>query len=115
MPISNQNRLDKVVQTTTITASTSETTILTANATNLQDIYGLIISNTSATATSVTIKDATAGTTRMNISVPAGETRGFMLAVSDAVPQQSAVNNNWTATSSVSVSSLVITVLAIKA
>lgn len=115
MPFPSQNRADKVLQTTTITASTAETTILTANATNFQDIYGLIISNTSATATSVAIKDATAGTTRLNISVPAGETRGFMLAVGDAMPQQSVVNSNWTATSSVSVTSLVITVLAIKA
>lgn len=114
MPFPSQNRIDKVLQTTTITASTSETTILTANATNRQDIYGLIIANTSGTAASVTIKDSTGGTTRMTISVPAGETRGFMLAVADALPQQSAANNNWTATSSASVSSLVITVLAIK-
>lgn len=103
----------KVNQVTTITASTSETTILTAVASTFLDLYGLIISNTSATAVNVAIKDSTAGTTQLNVSVPAGETRGFMLPAGDGI-KQGTVNNNWTATSSGSVSSLVITALAVK-
>lgn len=97
-------------QVTTITASVAETTIVTAVASFMLDLYGLIITNTSATAVNVAIKDATAGTTRMNIAVPAGDTRGFMLPASDGHKQATA-NNNWTATSSASVSSLVITAL----
>lgn len=102
----------KANQVTTITASTSETTIVTAVASTFLDLYGLIITNTSATAVNVAIKDATAGTTRLNIAVPAGDTRGFMLPESGAIKQAS-VNNNWTATSSASVSSLVITALTV--
>lgn len=97
-------------QVTTITASTAETTIVTAVASFNLDLYGLIVTNTSATAVNVAIKDATAGTTRLNIAVPANETRGFMLPASDGIKQATA-NNNWTATSSASVTSLVITAL----
>lgn len=97
-------------QVTTITASTAETTIVTAVASNFLDLYGLIVSNTSATAVNVAIKDATAGTTRMNIAVPANETRGFMLPASDG-HKQAVVNNNWTATVSASVTSVIITAL----
>lgn len=100
-------------QKTTITSSTSETTIITAVASTFCDLYGLTIANTSATACNVTIKDATAGTTRFILAIPAGETRGFMLDPGGAVPQ-SAVNNNWTATCSASVASIEITALYVQ-
>ena len=62
----------KANQTTTITG-TSETTIVTAGGSGVfADLYRLIITNTSATAVTVTIKDATAGTTRYVFAVPAG-------------------------------------------
>lgn len=102
----------KANQVTTITASTSETTIVTAVASTFLDLYGLIVTNTSATAVNVAIKDATAGTTRLNIAVPAGETRGFMLPEGGAI-KQNATNNNWTATVSASVSSIIITALTV--
>jgi len=101
----------KLNQVTTITASTAETTIVTAVASTFLDLYGLIVTNTSATAVTVAIKDATAGTTRLNIAVPAGDTRGFMLPI-DAAIKQSAVNNNWTATTQ-SVTSVIITALTV--
>lgn len=103
----------KLVQQTTITASTAETTVLTAVASTFLDVYGVIVTNTSATVTKVTFKDATSGTTRFVIEVPATETRGFMLTESAAVPQAT-VNNNWTATCGTSVSSVEITMLAVK-
>lgn len=103
----------KANQVTTITASTAETTIVTAVASTFLDMYGLIITNTSATAVNVAIKDATAGTTRFNIAVPAADTRGFMLPEGGAI-KQAVVNNNWTATSSGSVTSLVITALTVQ-
>ena len=67
----------KAIQTTTITG-TSETTIVTAGGAGVfKDLYRLVITNTSATATSVTIKDATAGTTRYVFALPAASTVGF--------------------------------------
>jgi len=102
----------KVNQVTTITTSASETTVLTAVASTFLDVYGCIVTNTSATAVTVAFKDSTAGTTQFNIAVPAGETRGFMLPESGAM-KQTTVNNNWTATTQ-SVTSVIITMLAVK-
>lgn len=106
-------RLLKGRQVTTITSSTSETTIVTAVASTFLDIYGLVLSNTSATATEVTVRDATAGGTISSFMVPAGDTRGFMLPLDSAVPQAT-VNNNWTATCGSSVASLKISALYVK-
>lgn len=76
--------------------TTSETTILAATASTFHDLYGLILANTGATTTKVSIRDDTAGTVRMIIEVPTLETRGFMLPVDSAIPQ-TAVNKNLTA------------------
>lgn len=103
----------KGIETTTITSSTAETTIVTAVASTFLDVYSLVITNTSATKTMVTIKDATAGTTRYVIEAPADTTVGFTLPVDSAVPQ-AAVNNNWTATCADSIDSVVITALYVK-
>lgn len=100
-------------QITTITSSTSETTVVTADATYKLDVYGVLVTNSSATATEVSFKDSTAGTTRFMISVPANDMRGFMLPM-DAGHLQAAVNNNWTATCADSVASVIITVLFTK-
>lgn len=107
---SSSSRTTKGRQVTTITSSTAETTIVTAAAASFIDIYGLIISNSSATACEVTIKDATAGTTVTTFEVNASDTKGFMLPTTAAV-QQTAVNNNWTATCGTSVASIKITAL----
>lgn len=109
----NAPRGRKLHQITTITSSTSETTVLTAAASTYHDVYGIIVTNTSSTATEVSFKDATAGTTRFTISAPANDTRGFMVPV-DAAVVQSATNNNWTATCADSVAAIIITVLAVK-
>jgi hypothetical protein len=103
----------KGVQQTTITSSTAETTVVTSVASTFLDVYGVIVTNISATVTKVTFKDATAGTTRFVIEVPATETRGFMLTESAAIPQASS-GNNWTATCGTSVASIEITMLYIK-
>lgn len=103
----------KGVQQTTITSSVAETTIVTAVASTFLDLYGLIIANTSATACKVTIKDATSGTTRTIIEVPATDTRGFMLNESAGIVQATA-NNNWTATCDTSVASIEITALYVR-
>lgn len=106
-------RLLKARQVTTLTSSTAETTIITAIASTFNDVYGLILSNTSATATEVTVRDATAGGTISSFMVPAGDTRGFMLPLDSAIPQAT-VNNNWTAQCGTSVASLKVTALYVK-
>lgn len=106
-------RANKVHQVTTITTSTAETTVLSAAASTYHDVYGVIVTNTSSTATEVAFKDDTGGTTRFTISAPANDTRGFMLSP-DAAFTASAVNDNWTATCADSVSSILITVIAAK-
>lgn len=100
-------------QVTTITSSTSETTIVTAVASTFLDVYGLVLTNSSASATKVTVRDATAGGTARVYYVPAGEMRGFMLPESAAV-KQGTVNNNWTAQCGTSVASLDVQVLYVK-
>lgn len=100
-------------QVTTITSSTAETTILTSVASTFLDIYGLILTNTSATVTKVSIRDATAGGTISVFEVPPTDTRGFMLPLDSAIPQ-AAVTNNWTAQCGTSVASLEVTVLYVK-
>jgi len=72
-----------------------------------------MIANTSASACNVTIKDATAGTTRFILAVPAGTTTGFMLPES-AAHKQAATNNNRTATCSASVAAIEITALFVQ-
>lgn len=106
-------REQQVWQTTTITSSTAETTILTADVTYKLDVYAVIVSNTSATNTSVTLRDATAGGTARVFRISAGAMVGFVFTESSGL-LQAAANNNWTLTSSVSVASLEVTVGAIK-
>lgn len=117
--ITNTTRDALGSQQTTIASSTTETTIVTAAGTSgggaavSADLYGLIITNTSSTYTKVTIKDATAGTTRFVFSVPPQETRGFTVPAVAAVTQ-SAGNNNWTATCGTSVANIEITALFVR-
>jgi hypothetical protein len=100
----------KGVQKTSITATT-ETTVVTAGGANVfNDVYAIIVTNTSATGVSVDFRDATAGTIRMTLYAPATDTRGFTVPV-DSAMVQAVANNNWTATASGAVSSLQITVL----
>lgn len=82
-------------QTTTIAASTAETTICTQAASIFHDIVLLTVANTSATATRVDFRDTTAGSVRFSLYCPAGATVGF----APPVPlKQATVNTNWTAT-----------------
>jgi len=100
-------------QATTITSSTTETTIVTAVASTFLDLYGLIITNTSATATEVIIRDVTAGTARFSFVVPPNDTRGFMLNESAAY-KQTTVNTAWTAQCVTSVASIKINAMYVR-
>lgn len=103
----------KGVTQTQISNSTSETTIVAAVASTFMDVYGLVFANTGATTTKVTVKDSTAGTTRMIFEVPTLETRGFMVPVDSAVPQAT-VNNNWTATCASATTAMEVTAFWVK-
>jgi hypothetical protein len=98
-------------QTTTISASTAETTIVTAAASVFNDLTTIIVSNTSATATRVDFRDTTAGSVIFQLFVPASDTRG--VAFSTPLPQTS-VDTNWTATCITSITDLRITAQFIK-
>lgn len=105
-------RLSKVSNRTVITSSTSEATVLAAGASGVyRDVYGVVVTNTSSTATEVDFRDDTAGTIRFTVSAPANDTRGFMLPAADG-HNQSATAKPWTATCADSVASVVITILA---
>lgn len=83
-------------QHTQIASSSSETTICSATASEHHDISNIVITNQTATAVNVTIKDATAGTTRAIFALAASGG----ISVPFTVPwiQTAATNNNWTAT-----------------
>jgi hypothetical protein len=98
-------------KTHTVISTTTETTVVAAGGTNIfNDLYGLVISNSSATTTTVTIRDSTAGTIQFMFVVPANDVRGLMIPVDSAVPQTTA-NTAWTATLSPAVTSIDFTAL----
>jgi len=106
-------RSQKGRQSTTITSSTAETTIVSAVAGTFLDVYRIVLANTSATPCLVTIKDATAGTVVDTIEVPANGTAGWS-GPESAAANQSVVNNNWTATCGTSVASIYVTAYYVK-
>lgn len=84
-------------QTTTISASTTETTIVTAAASVFNDLAMLVISNTSAaTNTRIDFRDTTGGSVLFAL-----QSNGGQPPVGFAVPgmpiPQTTVNTNWTA------------------
>lgn len=102
----------EVHQHTEIVSSGAETTILAAGAAGVfHDITHIIITNQTATATNVTIKDSTAGTTQMVIALDAsgGGISSFPVPV-----KQTTAANNWTATSSSAAVTLDIFIQAVK-
>lgn len=78
-------------------AVTAETTIVTADAANFLDIYGMTVSNRSVTDLDVIIKDSTGGTNVWRWAIKAGATFGFMRDIKQG-ERQSAKNQNWTIT-----------------
>lgn len=103
----------KSSQRTTITSSTAETTIVTSIAATFNDLYGLVLTNTSATVTQVDIRNTTGGTIICSFEVPANDTRGFMLPCDSGLSQTSGATN-WTAQCGTSVASLIVTALYVQ-
>jgi len=91
-------------QTTTITASTSETTIITAGGASVfLDLTVLTISNTSATGVRVDLRDVTAGSVIASLYIPPTDIRGIVFHVPLS---QTTANSAWTLQSSASVTDL---------
>lgn len=90
--------------TTTFSATTTETTIIAATASVFHDLTAIVVTNTStSTDTRVDFRDATAGTVRFSLNVPAKQTVGMVLQVPRP---QGAVNTNWTAQCATSTSDI---------
>lgn len=90
----------------TLTATIVEATVLPAVAATFLDITGIQITNSSATATLVTLRDLSAGITtniRKIFSIAAG---GGIAVTFNPPLAQGAVNNNWTLTCGTAVSSI---------
>lgn len=93
-------------QATTITASTSNTPFITAGASGVfNDIISLVITNSSATATLVTLTDDGASGNSYIVSIAANG--GIVMNFPTPIPQGTAAAN-WDATCGTSVSSIYI-------
>lgn len=104
----------KVTATITITSSTAETDLFSAGGSGVfLDLFFVLVTNTSATATEIDFKDSAAGTTRLTVSAPANDTRGYAIGEASGWPQATA-DNKWTATCADSVASIKISAIAIK-
>ena len=95
-------------QYTTITTNTSTTVVTGGAAGTFNDVYAIVVTNTSATATSITFNDGAAN--QLTLACPAGDTRGFTVPVDSAIPQTFAAGA-WTATAATAVTSLLVTML----
>jgi hypothetical protein len=85
-----------VHQHTQIASTAAETTVLSAGAAGVfHDITQIVLTNQTATAVNCTLKDATAGTTRMIIALAASG--GAVIPFSRPM-NQAAAANNWTIT-----------------
>ena len=98
-------------QTTQLSNTTSETTIVTAVASTFLDILSFNFSNTGSTATRVDIRDDTGGTVMAKFMVPAGDMRGQTYTVPF---KQTATNKNWTAQCAAATTAMEITVQYVK-
>lgn len=99
--------------TVTLTASTSETTLMAAGGAGIfLDLTSIKCSNTSATASAISVRDATAGTVRDTLVCPAaiGPCEGNVYRVPF---RQTTSNANWTIQAGTSASSLICTAQAV--
>lgn len=99
--VGNVRELVAVQQTNV--ATTGETTIVTAAGAGVfADISEIIVTTAGAAAQTITVKDATAGTTRMVLNYPNAALAPGQPLVIPFLPllPQAAANNNWTVTQS---------------
>lgn len=103
-----------VTQNTITLSSGTETTLLAAGAAGVfHDLTLLVLSNSSSSDVRVDIRDATAGSVVLPVYL-AAYGGGFSLPIGSVPFKQTTAANNWTAQLSSGVSSVYITVQAIK-
>ena len=93
---------------TSITTNTATSVIAAGGVGVFNDVYAIVVTNKSATAVTVDFNDGAAVV--MTLAAPAGDTRGFTVAV-DSAMVQSGANAAWTATVSAAVTSIEISML----
>jgi hypothetical protein len=94
-------------------SNTNETPIVTAGASDVfNDLYGLILTNSGATATKVSVRDVAAGSVVATFEITAGGTVDFILPVDSALTQTTAASV-WTAQLSAA-TTLEVTALYVK-
>jgi len=109
--ILNQVR-DLVAKNKITLSTTTETTLLAAGAAGVfHDVTLIVITNSSATAVRVDIRDATAGTTVLEVAIAANG--GAVIPFPTPLPQAAAANN-WTAQLSAAVTDVRIFIQAVK-
>ena len=100
-------------QPTTLTTSSVETTIVTANPITRTRLAGLIISCITAGAVgTLTVRSATGGAARLVIDFPSTAvvpTQPMLLPFSPSLEQREGPNNNWTIQSSSAANSFKVT------
>jgi len=109
--VGNVRELIGVISNTAIINTTETTVIAAGGAGVFNDISQLTVSNNSATATLVSLKDATAGTTRWSALLGANQT--IVAQFIPPIPQASA-NNNWTATCGTTAASVIVNAVFVK-
>ncbi len=98
--------------TITLTTTTETTLLATGGAGVFHDLTMLVISNTSATAVRVDIRDATAGTIQFAVAIAANG--GAVIPFGACPLNQTTAANNWTAQLSAAVTDVRILVVAMK-
>jgi hypothetical protein len=96
-------------QKTSITTAT-ETTVVTAFASYLIDVYAIVVTNKSATTVFVDFRYQAGGSVILTLAAPANDTRGFTVPVDSAIGGPT-TNTAWTAQVSSAVTSIEITML----
>lgn len=85
--------------------STTQTTLISAGAAGVfHDVVKLVFTNSSSTATRVAVKDATSGTTRIEVALAANG--GAVIDFGSVPLTQATAANNWTVTLSGAVTSV---------
>lgn len=102
---------DLVTRNRITLSTTTETTLLAAVASTFLDVTKIVITNSSATAVTVTIRDTTTGSAVLIVAIAAN---GGAVLDFDVPLKQTTVNTNWTAQLSGAVSSVEIFAQAIK-
>jgi hypothetical protein len=99
-----------------LTTTTQTTVLAAAGAGVFLDLVQLVVSNGSATAVNVIIRDATSGTIRMNVELSPNNTGGNNVVVIPFSPPwpQTTANNNWTAQLSAAVSTVRVFMMAVR-